>query len=156
MAEPAPSAGGDACGLDELRLSNDGWDAAVGNTGTRVVATNTSGRRCSLSGFAQVRIEQGRPLALTLQQTADPGRLDPSGSTGPPRPVRLDPGDRAAFTMWWRGYRSAADQRTPQRLVLRLPSSPATADVPLDHPPAPFDVIDGAIVEIGPWRSTVR
>lgn len=154
-ATPAPAGGAGTCTLDDLRLTNDGWDAAVGNTWTRVVATNSSGRRCSLSGYPEVRLEQGGPLALTVQRTDDPGRLEPSGAPETARPVGLDPGEGAAFTMWWRGYRTAADQQTPQRLVLRLTSSPATADVPLDRSPAPFDVVDGAIVEVGPWRARV-
>ena len=95
------------------------------------------------------------PLVLRLDRRVEAkepigrrGRNPKRGAAG----QELAPGQGATTSLWWRGYRNAADQRTPQRLILRFGSGD-WREIPLDAGagPAPFDVIAGAEIEIGSW-----
>lgn len=137
------------CGIDDLSLVNDGWDAATGNTWTTVTATNVGDAPCLLGGWPQIRITQGDPLALTVQQVS----TGADGRPAPPKRLVLDPMSGASLTIWWRGYRAAADSDTPQRLSLRVGAGD-WRDIPLDRGPAPFDIVDGGQLELHAWEPT--
>ncbi len=136
------------CGIDDLSLANHGWDAATGNTATAITATNVTDQPCLLGGWPQLKLGTTTPTPLTFARVS----RDAAGQSAPPARLVLAPGQGATTSLWWRGYRNAADQRTPQRLILRFGSGD-WREIPLDAGagPAPFDVIAGAEIEIGSW-----
>lgn len=94
------------------------------------------------------------PAAPTAGESGAGGRLRPGGQHR--ATVRED---TARSRLYWPGYRTAADQRTPQQLTMRI--SAAEEPVPVaflstppgdDHGPAPFDlkaeVEGGAVIEV--------
>lgn len=133
-----------ACAPAELAWSTTGWDAAMGTRAVTVVATSRADHPCYLDGTPGVAIAQGgRELRLTTEPTAGPG---PAGRVG------LAPGGSASFPLIWAGHGAAADADTPQELrVVVDDGDPST--VPLGAGPAPFDLVDGATIEVGPWRA---
>jgi hypothetical protein len=135
-----------ACAPDELGWAATGWDAAMGTRAVTIVATSHADHPCYVDGFAEIALAQGgRPLELAAQ----PG--SPAGSGVPAARVGLAPGGTAGFPLTWEGYGAAADEDTPQELTVRLAGrGPST--VPLGPAPAPFDLVDGAGVLVGPWR----
>lgn len=137
-----------ACTTGDLTWSVTGWDAAMGTRAVTVVAISRSAQPCYVDGIAGIAIAQGgRDLRLTTQ----PG--SPDGPEAPqPRRVALAPGDAAAFPLVWKGYGAAADEDTPQELRVVLPQGGGTGTVPLGTAPAPFDLVDGGAVRVGPWR----
>jgi hypothetical protein len=143
----APSVSADvACGADDLSLTTTGWDAAMGLTAVTVVATNTGGSACYVEGFADITLSQGSDevrLAVGRSAPLPDGATDPGGRVG------IAPGGQARFHVTWDGYRQQADRETPQDLVVKV----AESDVPVEltDGPAPFDVVDGAEVDVGPW-----
>jgi hypothetical protein len=60
-------------------------------------------------------------------------------------------GTPASFALSWKGSGAAADRDTPQSLTVSLPGA-GESEVPLSEGPAPFDVVDGATVLVGPWQ----
>jgi hypothetical protein len=65
--------------------------------------------------------------------------------------VGLAPGGTASFALIWKGYGAAADKETPQELRVTLGGDGPTT-VPLDASPAPFDLVDGGTIHVGPWQ----
>ncbi|WP_142062408.1 DUF4232 domain-containing protein [Pseudonocardia kunmingensis] len=146
-AEPAPVDAPPACTPDELTWGATGWDAAMGTRAVTIVATSRADHPCHVDGFAEIVIAQGgRPLQLVAQPGA------PTGPEVPPAArVGLAPGDAAGFPLVWKGYGAAADEDSPQELTVILPGGGSSA-VPLGAAPAPFDLVDGGSVRIGPWQ----
>jgi hypothetical protein len=66
--------------------------------------------------------------------------------------VGVAPGGSASFVLFWKAYGAAADQDAPQALGVALSATADQADVPLSEGPAPFDVVEGATVQIGAWQ----
>jgi hypothetical protein len=136
-----------ACAPEHLTWSATGWDAAMGTRAVSVVATSHADRPCYVEGFPGIALAQG---GRDLRLTTEPG--SPS-SPGVPeaRRVGLAPGGTASFALTWEGYGAAADADTPQELRVTLPGGePGT--VALGTSPAPFDLVDGGTIRVGPWR----
>jgi hypothetical protein len=70
--------------------------------------------------------------------------------------VGLAPGAAASFPLIWKGYGAAADVDTPQELHVMLPGHEGRGSVPLERGPAPFDLVEGGTIRIGPWQSTLE
>lgn len=136
-----------ACGPDDLSWSTTGWDAAMGTRAVTVVATSHAAHPCYVDGFAGIAIAQG---GRALRLTTEPGSATGTGVPAARR-VGLAVGGAASFPLIWRGYGAAADQDTPQALTVVLAGAGEPRAVPLDPPPAPFDLIDGGTVRVGPW-----
>lgn len=138
------------CAPADLTLSAEGWDSAMGSSALSLVATNASSTSCWLEGFATLRLEQGGvDLHLRVSDST-------TGWTGTPMPrgrVGLQArGGRALVALWWRGYRSAADQQTAQTVVVGLRgAAPMRLELPAGGPL--LDVVDGAVVTASPWQA---
>lgn len=165
--DPAPTpvptveaAGLPQCTADAVQITANGWDGITGNSVATLRATNVGSTSCAMHGTPQLALSQGgeeiglRPQPLT--------RLEPA--TPVTDGIGLAPGDSAHSRLYWPGYRSAADQHTPQTLSVR--SDPAMEPIPVsflptsngdDPGPAPFDlkagVEGGAVIEIGAWEA---
>lgn len=139
------------CGSDDLTLQATGWDSAMGTTAVTIVAANQSGSACWVEGYPSVRLLQGG-VDLHLQV----GTPTTSAYGEPLRSQRVGvaPGGEAVFGWWWKGYRTAADQSTPQTVVLDLGRG---TPLRLELPGAPYllDVVDGAAVDVTPWGPRV-
>lgn len=146
---PAPEAGPRVplCAAHDLSARTQGWDAAMGDTWVSIVVTNEGARACALTGLPRIELAQGdAPLTLEIDHSSPDG-------TGAERArrVRLAPGAGATVVLGWPGYRTAADQVTPQTLTLLAPKVGAVPVI-LDQGPAPFDLIDGGRISISAWR----
>ena len=157
-ATPTPSAesvvADRPCVDRDLVLSAQGWDSAMGSSAVSVVATNTSATACWLRGYPALRLEQGG-ADLSLALTRSPTQPFGTGAVVPDRRVGLAArGGKASFDLWWRGYRAAADQRTPQTLVVTPTGSmTGTGTVRLSlSAPYLVDVVDGAEVTVMRWK----
>jgi hypothetical protein len=75
-----------------------------------------------------------------------------SGKAPTAQRVGVAPGGTASFTLFWKGYGAAADHDTPQTMSVTLPGTAAPGDVPLGEGPAPFDVVDGATMQVSGWK----
>lgn len=150
------------CRPDELDVValGDGPEYAV------LVATNTSGAPCALTGHVSVRLTQGgAPIELRQVPSDDlPGGAAGLGAV-------LEPGGHAHAELRWPGYGTAADQDTPQQLYVMVdPDRGSEAEVRLRIPsrgerytsgagpapiPAPFDLVagidGGAEIRTGVW-----
>lgn len=151
-AVAAPAFEAPECRIDDLSLVNHGWDSWSGHTATVITATNTSQATCLIGGWPGVRLEQGGPMALTFGQVSE----NVQGQPAPPQRLVMEPGHSASSTLSWRGYRSSADSTTPQRLTVRIGLDPERREVPLAEPPAPFDVVAGATIDLLPWVPATR
>lgn len=165
-AAPAAVSEIDAAGLppcrsQSLQLVAEGWDGITGNSVATLRATNIGATSCALRGVPELTLTQGgeeidlRPEPLAhLEPTAE--RADGIG---------LAPGSSARSRLYWPGYRTAADQETPQTLTVRTDAAELPVTVTFlrtsygdDPGPAPFDlkagVEGGAVIEIGSWEAS--
>ena len=153
------AAGLPPCRAQSLQLVAEEWDGVTGNSTATLRATNVGDAGCALQGVPELSLTQGgeeialRPAPLT--------HLEPAAAA--PDGIGLAPGSSARSRLYWPGYRTAADQETPQRLTVRTDAAeePVTArflPTPYgdDPGPAPFDlkagVEGGAVIEIGAWE----
>ena len=144
---PAPVDAAAACAPDDLSWSVTGWDATMGTRAVTVVATSHAAHPCYVDGFAGITIAQG---GQALRLTTEPGSATGTGVPAARR-VGLAVGGAASFPLIWKGYGAAADQDTPQALTVVLAGADGPRAVPLGSRPAPFDLIDGGTVRVGPW-----
>ena len=141
-----------ACVADDLSLAAQGWDSAMGSTAVSVVATNTSTTPCWVRGHPILRLTQGG-ADLDLAVTSSPTQRWGNGAVVPDRRIGLAArGGQASFDLWWRGYRNAADQQTPQTLTVDLPGA-APVELGLAAPYL-LDVVEGAEVTVTRWTVT--
>lgn len=142
------------CRPQDLTLTGGGWDSTMGKSSMTITARNTSTHACWLDGIPLIRITQG---ARDLDVTYEPGSAENIGQPGSPRRVGIPASGEAHIILWWPGYRTTADQTTPQHLsVAALPGY--EVEVPLNPPPgatsAPFDLVDGGRVVVSAWSAT--
>jgi hypothetical protein len=148
---PRPVTAARPCGAADLTLRATGWDSAMGDSSVTIVATNGSASACWVEGYPQLRLLQGGTdlrLEVGHPSTSDYGLPLRSQRVG------VAPGGDAVFGWWWKGYRSAADQTTPQTVLLDLGGG-ADARLELSADSYLVDVIDGAKVEVTPWGPRV-
>ncbi|WP_406832684.1 DUF4232 domain-containing protein [Pedococcus sp. KACC 23699] len=147
---PAPVRADRPCAASDLALTAEGWDSAMGSTAMSVVATNTSSTPCWVRGYPQVRLAQGG-TDLNLSLTRSPTHRWGNGDVVPDRRIGLAAhGGRASFDLWWKGYRQAADQQTPQSMTV---STPGTGPMVLGlSAPYLLDVVADAEVTVMRWK----
>ncbi|GAA1283983.1 hypothetical protein GCM10009609_56140 [Pseudonocardia aurantiaca] len=146
---PPPVDASIACTPDDLVWATTGWDAAMGTRAVTVVATHDGPGPCYVDGFASITLSQG---GRALQLTVEPGSVAEPGSPVTAARVGIAPGGSAYFGLLWKGYGAAADEESPQSLSVVLPGAASPSDVPLSGGPAPFDLVDGGTVVVGPWQ----
>ncbi|SDP52212.1 Protein of unknown function [Pedococcus dokdonensis] len=139
------------CGPTDLTLQATGWDAAMGDTSVTIVATNQSSTACWVQGHPSLRLLQG---GVDLHLEVGTPKTSAYGEPLRAQRVGVAPGGDALFGWWWKGYRNAADQETPQTVVLDLGrGAPLRLELPRD--PHLVDVVDGAKVDVTPWGPRV-
>lgn len=154
-APPLSPVGLPACGSSDVALSLTSWDAAGGDSAATLVALNVGRRTCALRGNPALQITQGGRDLRIRHRPLDLYRLPTTHTVDG---LGLAPGDRAESTVFWRGYRDAADHTAQQRVEVALSDGDASipARIELDDGratgPAPFDVVEFAEVQTGPWN----
>lgn len=159
-APEVEAAGLPPCRSQSLQLVAEGWDGITGNSVATLRATNIGATSCALRGIPELMLTQGgEEIDLRPEPLA---HLEPAVEMADG--IGLAPGSSARSRLYWPGYRTAADQETPQTLTVRTDP----AEVPMTvsfHPtpygddpgPAPFDlkagVEGGAVIEIGAWEA---
>lgn len=147
-APPVSGGGAPACGPADVDIAVEVVDRTSGNGWARLRAVNRAARACTLAGTPPLTLDQDGPLLLVIDHGSD---LLPAVDA--PAEVRLEPRASAAAQLAWRGYGSAADTTTHQTvgvgmadgsLVVAIPGRPGVE--------APFDVVDGAAMTVGPWQ----
>lgn len=136
------------CGAADLDVAVEAVERAMGDGLARVRAVNRTARACTLAGTSPLTLDQDGPLALVLEHRSD---LPPTGDV--PAEVRLEPRASAVAQLAWPGHGAAADTATPQTLGVGMADGSVVTALP--GPPgleAPFDVVDGATMTVGPWQ----
>lgn len=155
--QPVPSlppAGLPPCGPATITVALTGWEFASGDSAATLVAHNVGQSACALRGHPSLHITQGGQDLNIRHRSLEAYRLP---VTPPAHGLGLMPGERAEATVFWRGYRDAADPTTPQRaeVVLADGADPIPARIETDEGssigPAPFDVVAAAEIHTGPW-----
>jgi len=142
------------CGIDDLVLELSGWDFLVGDSAAELVASNAGFRTCALVDAPRIRILQGGNDLDIRTSSMESHRLM---YTPPPDGFGLAPGESAKSVLFWRGYRSAADQTTPQEVEITLGEGSNALPVGVSRGddssvgPAPFDVVEGAEIHSSLW-----
>jgi hypothetical protein len=120
----------------------------MGTRAVSVVATSHADGPCYVEGFPGVTLAQG---GRDLRLTTEPG--SPSSLEIPEaRRVGLAPGGTAFFPLVWKGYGAAADEDTPQELRVTLAGGEPGTVALVGTSPAPFDLVDGGTIRVGPWQ----
>ena len=102
---PTPAPGGvlpaaNPCRGPQLKLSNDGGDAGMGNRVANIGVQNIGLQPCSLSGYPTVVLQDARGRNLTtIRPDQSPGSYFRAGQA--PTPVTLQPQEKAAFELAW-------------------------------------------------------
>ena len=138
-------AGVAACPGDGLRLEVAGTDAALGSRFLVLRATWTGAAPCVLSGVPT--------LAFTRQsgtRTPDLTQLQDLVAPDVPPRVLLAPGDAALVQVRWRAMSTAQDPDVAVGVTVRAVAGGPDVDLAL---PGGLDVLAGATVEVGPWRT---
>ncbi|ASK65750.1 hypothetical protein CFK39_07760 [Brachybacterium avium] len=153
------AAGLPTCSPTSLQLVAAGWDSISGDSAVTLRATNVGTVPCALHDAPRLMLEQGgEEIALQPEPLT---HLDPAVQAADG--IGLAPGDSARSRLYWPGYRTAADQRTPQQLTVRIGAAEGASPVAFsptpsgdDPGPAPFDlkagVEGGAVIEVGLWE----
>ena len=149
-----PTAGLPPCGPATITVALTGWEFASGDSAATLVAHNVGQSACALRGHPSLHITQGGQDLNIRHRSLEAYRLP---VTPPAHGLGLMPEERAEATVFWRGYRDAADPTTPQRVEVILfdGADPIPARIETDEGssigPAPFDVVAAAEIETGPW-----
>ncbi|RYV50782.1 DUF4232 domain-containing protein [Pengzhenrongella frigida] len=136
------------CTTTDLDFVVEAFSPTMGNSWAQLRTINHADRPCVLDGLPEVTIDQaGHRLRLTIDHSST--LLD---GTDVPTQLTLEPQASATAELFWRGYRDAADQTTAQfaRVVLADASS-KPASMGTYVPAAPFDIVDGGVMTVGPW-----
>ena len=145
------------CRADQLALRIGGWDGVTGNSYAVLRAHSTSDAPCALRGRPELVITQGGdPIDLRHEPLSGEEHLQ-----DPALGAVLAPGGTVIAPLFWPGYRTAADQETPQSAEVVLEGGTDPVPVMLEQAaehgigPAPFDLKDGveggAEIQVGVW-----
>lgn len=143
------------CGRDDVILELASVDSVGGDSIATLVATNVGMHQCGLAEAPILHIFQGGRDLEIRTSPMEPHRL---ATTPPQDGLGLAPGERAESVLFWRGYRSAADQTTPQNVAAELAEHSDSLPVSGAHRiglpagPAPFDVMMGAEIHSSKWQ----
>lgn len=155
------AAGLPPCRSQSLQLIAEEWDGITGNSVATLRATNVGATSCALRGVPELKLTQGgEEIDLRPEPLA---HLEPAVERADG--IGLAPGSSARSRLYWPGYRTAADQETPQTLTVRTDAVEVPVAVSFlptsygdDPGPAPFDlkagVEGGAVIEVGSWEAS--
>ncbi|WP_028045793.1 DUF4232 domain-containing protein [Cellulomonas sp. URHE0023] len=143
---PADLAGVAACRGDELRVEVAGVDAALGQRYLGLLATHTGAAPCVLSGIPE--------LAFTRRSgtpTPDVTQLPDLVAPDVPPAILLQPGGVAGAQVRWGAMSTSQDPDVAVRVTVRAIADGPVVDLVLTDP---LDVLAGATVKVGPWRTS--
>ena len=147
-APPVSDGPASPCATTELDFVVEAFDGAMGNSWAQLRAMNHTDRPCVLDGFPEVNIDQA---GHRLQLTVDHASVFLYGPAVPSQ-IRLEPQSSATAELFWRGYRDAADHTTAQVARVALADGSSEPAVMGTYTPtAPFDLVDGGTITVGPW-----
>lgn len=147
-APPVSDGAAPPCGPADVDIAVEVVDRAVGNGWARLRAVNRAARACTLAGAPPLTLDQDAPLLLVIDHGS---HLLPAVDA--PAEVRLEPRASAAAQLAWRGYGTAADTTTRQTVGVGMADGSLVVAAPgLPGVEAPFDVVDGAAMTVGPWQ----
>jgi membrane-bound inhibitor of C-type lysozyme len=138
------------CKGPQLRLSNEGGDAGVGNRVANIGVQNVGTQPCSLTGYPTVVLQdrQGRNLTA-IRSDQSPGSYFTQGQA--PTPVTLAPQAKAAFELAWTVVpnEGQGERVCPSARRVRVTAPGDTSPVSLDMEFTPC----GGRVHVSPIRS---
>lgn len=148
-APPVSDGAAPPCGPADLDIALESFDRATGNGWARLRAVNRATWACTLAGAPPLTLDQDGPLDLVIDHGSS---LLPAVDAS--TEVRLEPRASAVAQLAWPGYGTAADTTTPQTVRVGLADGSVVTALPgLQGLEAPFDVVDGAAMTVGPWQS---
>ncbi|NJC40073.1 membrane-bound inhibitor of C-type lysozyme [Brevundimonas alba] len=152
---PQPAPGGvlptaAPCKGPQLKLSNDGGDAGMGNRVANIGVQNIGATACSMTGYPGVVLQdrQGRTLT-TIRSEQSPGSYFTQGQA--PAPVTLMPQAKAGFELAWTVVPNEAigEKTCPSAARLRVTAPGDTSPATLAMAFTPC----GGRVRVSPIRS---
>lgn len=155
VVTPQPAPGGvlpsaPPCRGPQLRLSNDGGDAGVGNRVANIGVQNIGASACSLTGYPGIVLQdqQGRNLTAVRSEQS-PGSYFTQGQA--PTPVTLAPQGKAAFELAWNVVpnEAAGEKTCPSAARVRFTAPGDTSPVTLNMNLTPCS----SRVRVSPIRS---
>lgn len=152
-----------SCTGGDLDVRIEGIDYALGRRFLLLVASNVSGRPCAV---------QSRPDIVFVRASGTPAPgvslVPPVGDPSEPARLVVPTGEEVRSTLEWRGMSTSLDPdvtvelavvAVPGGMVRALPVSsftPAPATDMGSEGPGSLDVLEGAVVEVSPWRASVE
>lgn len=131
------------CTADQVQVTLDGFDLALGHRYSRIVVRNTSARACLVEGVPGIGVRGtwGSRFVPEVEHTD----RDASGEPIAAEPVRLEPGERASSGLEWTGDLAGAESEQASMLVVQLASGQVPVPVPA--------FADGRRVDIGQFTT---
>ena len=129
----------------------EAFELAVGNTWGQLRTINHGALACTLDGYPALTIDQnGHQLHVSVDHASP--HLQPADG---PAEIRLEPKASAWAALFWRGYRTAADQTSAQEVhvVLADGATDVAALGTYVRGAPPFDLIDGGSMTVDRWVS---
>lgn len=150
---PTPAPGGvmpvsAPCKGGQLRLTNEGGDAGMGNRVAVLGIQNTGAQPCSLTGYPTVTLLDSKGQALAVRADQNPGNYFHSNTA--PAPVELRPQTRAYFDLAWNvvPHEGQGETTCPSTARVRLTVPGDVAPVSLAQTFTPC----GGRVRVSPFR----
>ena len=150
---PTPAPGGvlpvsTPCKGGQLRLTNEGGDAGMGNRVAVLGIQNTGAQPCSLTGYPTVTLLDSKGQALSVRADQNPGNYF-RGNTAP-TPVELRPQTRAYFDLAWNvvPHEGQGETTCPSAARIRMTVPGDAAAVTLAQTFTPC----GGRVRVSPFR----
>jgi hypothetical protein len=155
-ASPAPAATGTAptasCPEEGVRIRTLGTDAAMGLRALGLEMVNCGTRPYPLDGHPVLRLLDGNGNPIPVQVINGAKGITP-GFDDPPRPLTLQPGERAGAAVLWRNL--VTDPTVVATEGERLEVAPAVGRPaqPVD-PQGPIDLGNTGRVGVSAWKKT--
>lgn len=146
---------GQHCRADQVRVSFEGFDAALGHRFTRLVVRNVSQEACAVEGVPGIGVRGGWGSTFVPEVRSDDRAVD--GRLVPPGPVRLAPGRAASSDVEWSGALAGAETERASLVVVQLASGQVPAATPArlaeDPPSEPMlDIGQFTSIELSPFE----
>ncbi|WP_436698896.1 DUF4232 domain-containing protein [Nocardioides sp. BYT-33-1] len=119
----ATAGGADVCAAEQVDITLEGYDVALGHRFTRITVRNVSDRSCRLEGVPGIgaRGAEGSTFEPEVEQAS---------TTQAAGPVELAPGAAAGSTLEWTGELAGAHSEHVSVLILQLAADQAPVSVP--------------------------